>query len=62
MGIFGTTPAKSQSMASAETRQEKELATLTKQEDSRKKAADRKRRGRASLISGSETGTQDTLG
>ena len=46
----------------AEARREEEIAELGRQEDKRKAAAMRKRRGRASLISGSEQGIQETLG
>jgi len=38
------------------------LDRLTKKEDAMKAAAGRKRRGRASLISGEETGVKTTLG
>lgn len=57
----GPTPAQQR----AEKRKEEELALLESQETQRKRALGRKRRGRASLISGAETGIQDrsdTLG
>ena len=45
-----------------ENAQVKELAELTKKEDARVAAMGRKRRGRASLITGDETGLKQTLG
>ena len=52
----GGAPSKSQAQIDAEKAQAEELATLKKQEESRVAAMNRKKRGRASLISGSETG------
>ncbi len=46
----------------AEVRKEEELSILKTQEAQRVNAANRKKRGRASLISGAETGLRDTLG
>lgn len=46
----------------AQRRQAEEHRRLTEQEEKRKAAAARSRRGRASLISGEETGLRDTLG
>lgn len=46
----------------AQARQKAELDRLKSQEDQKKAAALRKRKGRASLISGSEEGLSDTLG
>lgn len=46
----------------AEEAQKKELADLTMKEEARTKAMGRKRRGRASLLSGEETGLKQTLG
>lgn len=62
--IFGGGKPKGPSAAqvAAEKRQADELIKLKKQEDSRIKAASRKKQGRASLISGEETGLSDTLG
>jgi len=48
--------------AQAAQRQTDELAKLKSEEDQRTAAAGRKRRGRASLISGDETGISNTLG
>ena len=42
--------------------QKKELADLTAKEESRVKAMGRKRRGRASLLSGDEGGMKQSLG
>ncbi len=53
-------PSKAQ--IAAEEAQKKELADLQAKEDSRKDAMARGRRGRASLISGEETGLKDNLG
>ena len=58
----GGAPAKSQAQIQAEEAQAKELADLQAKEDARVKAMGRKRRGRASLISGDETGMKQTLG
>lgn len=59
----GGQQGRSQSQIDAETRQAAELKKLNKQEAQRVGAAARKRRGRASLISGSEQGArQETLG
>lgn len=53
----------SASEVAAQKAQDKELADLQLKEDARVKAMGRKRRGRASLISGAETGTlKETLG
>lgn len=64
--LFGGKPqGASQSQLDAESRQKAEIEKLNKQEQQRIKAAGRKRQGRASLISGAETGTQgkqETLG
>jgi len=46
----------------AKRRQAEELARVTAQEEKRKLATARSRRGRASLISGEETGISTTLG
>jgi hypothetical protein len=46
----------------AEEAQTKELADLQTKENARVEAMGRKRRGRASLISGEETGMKETLG
>ena len=47
-------PSKAETKAAAA--QEKELASLQLKEDARTKAMGRKKRGRASLLSGEETG------
>ena len=52
-------PEPSQFQKDAEARQTAELATLKDQEGKRKAAAGRKSRGRASLISGSELGSEE---
>jgi hypothetical protein len=46
----------------AEAAQTKELADLQLKEDARAAAMGRSRRGRASLLSGEETGIKETLG
>ena len=63
-GLFSSpkAPAKSASQVKAEKHQTAEIARLTKKEDSMKAAMGRKRRGRASLISGDERGIKNTLG
>jgi hypothetical protein len=53
-------PSKAQ--VEAEKAQAKELKDLQAKEDARVKAMDRKRQGRASLLSGDETGLKDSLG
>ena len=58
----GKGASTSAAQVAAEEAQVKELASLTKKEDSRVAATSRKRRGRASLISGDETGLKKTLG
>lgn len=45
----------------AEKRKEEELALLSSQEEQRKRALGRKKRGRASLISGEAAGIQEGL-
>jgi hypothetical protein len=55
-------PAKSQAQIDAEKAQEQELADLKAKEESRTAAMARKRRGRASLLTGDETGMKQTLG
>lgn len=50
-------PSKSQAQIEAEQAQAQELATLQKKEQSRVEALGRSRRGRASLLSGTETGS-----
>ena len=55
-------PKKSAEQIAGEKAQATELSNLQAQESSRKKAAGRSRRGRASLIATSERGVQDTLG
>lgn len=55
-------PKKSQAQIDAEKAQEKELKDLQAKEESRTLAMQRKRRGRASLITGDETGMKQTLG
>jgi len=46
----------------AQKAQKQELADLKVKEDARTKALKRKKRGRASLISGAETGEKELLG
>ena len=58
----GSAPAPTPYQVKAEKRQSAELDRLTKKEDSMKAAMKRKRRGRASLISGDERGIKNTLG
>lgn len=55
-------PEKSADQISAEKFQADEIKRLKGEEDSRKAALKRSQGGRASLISGSETGLKDTLG
>lgn len=57
----GKSAKKSQAEADAEKAQAEELATLQAQEDARAAAMQRKRRGRASLLSGSEEGQTKDL-
>ena len=45
----------------AEARKEEELALLESQESQRKRALGRRKRGRASLISGAATGIQEEI-
>jgi hypothetical protein len=63
-GLFSKpkAPAKSASQVKAEAHQSAEIDRLTKKEDSMKAALGRRRRGRASLISGDERGITSTLG
>jgi len=61
-GPKGPSKAERAAKAAADKRQADELAKLTREEDQRTAAASRKKRGRASLISGEETGLSDTLG
>jgi len=61
-GGKGGSSGPSAAQVTAEKAQVKELADLTKKEDSRVAAMSRKRRGRASLITGDETGLKQTLG
>ena len=56
----GARPTKAQK--EAEAAQAKELEDLQAKEDSRTAAVGRKRRGRASLISGTEEGLKKNLG
>ena len=55
-------PEKSADQIKAEKFQADEIKRLEKEEASRKLALQRSRSGRASLISGAETGIKDTLG
>lgn len=55
-------PGPSQAELDAQAAQQEELASLKKKEDARIAAMGRARRGRASLISGTETGMKQTLG
>ena len=57
----GSAPKKSQAQKDAEAAQAKELADLQAKEDARIAAMGRKRRGRASLLSGSEMGDENGL-
>ena len=61
-GAKGPSSAEKAAKAAADKRQAAELKKLEGQEKSRKDAAQRKTRGRASLISGEETGLSDKLG
>ncbi len=56
------TPQKSASQVAIEKRQADDLALLDKKAKSGKDAMQRKRRGRASLISGGEQGVVKVLG
>lgn len=58
----GGAPAKSQAQIEAEEAQARELKDLQAKEDARVKAMQRKRAGRASLLSGEETGMKESLG
>lgn len=61
--LLGGGNKKSQAQVDAEKRQADEAAKLKNQEEKRIAAAGRKRQGRASLISGAETGERsETLG
>jgi len=61
--LLGGGNKKTQAQVDAEKRQSEEAAKLKNQEEKRIAAAGRKRQGRASLISGAETGVKsDTLG
>lgn len=65
MDMFGTTSEQKRmerSQARSEKTQQDELARVSALEEHKLKAAQRKRGGRASLISGAETGLKDTLG
>lgn len=55
-------PAKSKTVIKAEKRQADEIVKLEKKEKKQEAAMSRRRRGKASLISGLETGIRDTLG
>ena len=59
-GKGASSPSKAQ--IEAEEAQSKELADLKLKEDARAAAMGRSRRGRASLLSGEETGMKETLG
>jgi hypothetical protein len=63
-GVFSKpkAPEKSPEQVKAEKAQVAELDRLSAKEESMKLAAARRRRGRASLISGEETGVKSTLG
>jgi hypothetical protein len=63
-GVFSSPkpPAKSEEQLKAEKAQSAELDRLAAKEESQKMAMARRRRGRASLISGEETGVKTTLG
>jgi hypothetical protein len=52
-------PGPTEAQVKAEKRKEEELALLEAQEAQRKRALGRRRRGRASLISGLSTGIQE---
>jgi hypothetical protein len=61
--LFGGSKGPSQAELDAQAAQQKELADLKSQEESKKAAAKRRRKGRASLVATSETGIKsDTLG
>ena len=55
-------PSKSAEQVEAEKFQADEIKRLKAEEDQRKAALTRGQRGRASLISGAETGIKETLG
>lgn len=55
-------PAKTETVVKAEKRQADELVKLDKKEKKQEAAMKRKKRGKASLLSGLETGVRDTLG
>ena len=56
-------PAKSKEQIDIEKRQAEDLKTLKSKEEAGKKARERKKRGRSSLISGGEQGiTKKSLG
>lgn len=57
----GGAPKKSAAQKAAEEAQAKELADLQAKEDARIAAMGRKRKGRASLLSGSEMGDENGL-
>ena len=57
----GSAPKKSAAQKAAEEAQAKELADLQAKEDARVAAMGRKRKGRASLLSGSELGDENGL-
>ena len=59
-GKGARSPSKAQ--LDAEAAQTKELENLQLKEDARAAAMGRSRRGRASLLSGEETGMKETLG
>ena len=63
-GVFSSPkpPAKSEEQIKAEKSQAAELERLSQKEQQMKMASARRRRGRASLISGEETGVKTTLG
>jgi hypothetical protein len=63
-GVFSSPkpPTKSEEQLKAEKAQSAELDRLAAKEESQKMAMARRRRGRASLISGEETGVKTTLG
>jgi len=61
-GGKGGSSGQSAAQRRLEAAQIKELADLEKKEDSRVAAMSRRRRGRASLISGDEAGLKKTLG
>ena len=61
-GGKGSAPGPSKAQVVAEAAQTKELDDLQLKEDARVAAMGRRRRGRASLLSGEETGMKETLG